>query len=225
MLMLTNDFSSHQKVTITWIVYWLVIVGFLSVVLKNLGINYNDNYIFCFNYFIGFGLLGMKLFKSLSLVQARFKNSNYISLFCISSLIYFGITLAVEYFIPLSLTQIEKVNEIGLLFPLFNIPTFIAKFGDIMFQQFLIISLVLGLKSSGLSDIKVIKIFTIAFLALHLPLVFIFQFYGLLFIIPSAIAGITFSYLILKFRNGHLFSILVHQFFYVILGVALRFYL
>ncbi|MFT6632646.1 MAG: hypothetical protein ACJAS4_002611 [Bacteriovoracaceae bacterium] len=167
----------------------------------------------------------MKTFNSFELIQKRFKNSNYISLFLLTSMAYFLITMGIEYCIPLKASQTEIVKDIGLMFALFNIPTFIAKFSEIMFQQVLILTLVLGLEASGLPRKKNILIFTIGFLSLHLPLIFIFGVYGLLFIIPSSLAGLIFSFLILKYPNGHLYSILVHQFFYIILGMALRFYL
>jgi hypothetical protein len=223
--MLTTNFSSPNKVTFTWLIFWLVVMGFMSIILKNLGINYNDSFILCSVYFTSFSFIGMKTFNSLGIIKKRFKNSNYISLFLLTSIGYFFITMGIEFYIPLKVSQAEMIKDIGLMFALFNIPTFIAKFTEIMFQQILILTLVLGLERSGLPHKKNISIFTIAFLSLHLPLIFIFGVYGLLFIIPSSLAGLTFSFLILKYPNGHLYSILVHQAFYIVLGTALRFYL
>ena len=101
---------------------------------------------------------------------------------------------------------------------------FIAKLSDIIFQQIMIFILVLGLERQGHSHKNIITSFTITFLVLHLPLIVIFKTYGFVFIIPAAFAGTLFSYIILKFKQGPCISIIVHQGFYLILGVLMRFW-
>lgn len=204
---------------------WLGIVGFLTLVLKKLGFDYNKNFILFSLYFILWSMIGTSLFKTKELIRGRFQKSNFIYLFFAPTLVCFLLTLLVEYKIPLSPEQVSVLNDIGLMFPLFNVPTFVAKFADIIFQQIMIFSLVLGLDRQGYSHPKIMKYFTIAFLGLHIPLIFIFKLYGLLFIAPAGLAGYIFSFLVLKFKNGLLLSILVHQVFYLVLGTVLRFYL
>ncbi len=220
--MLGTNFNYPKKVTFTWFSYWCAIVRVLVFALKPMGYDYNNNYILFSIYYLFSGVLGVKIFDSYELILKKNQGTNHLYFFIVPTFIFFISTVLIGHYYPMTDTQISKFVDMGIMFPLFNIPTFIAKLGDIIFQQLMILSLVLGLENSGMNKKKIVILFTGVFLILHLPLLGIFKTFGLLFVIPSVIAGGVFSYLILNYKNGHFYSVLVHQSFYLILGIILR---
>jgi hypothetical protein len=154
----------------------------------------------------------------------KLKRLKILLLFILPTALFGIVTIYFEKIYPLLPEQVDQIEKIGILFPLFNIETFLAKLADVIFQQVMIFILIFGLAKQGHTHKKIITSFTITFLVLHLPLVFIFKTYGFVFILPAIFAGAIFSFLILKFKQGPLFSIIVHQGFYLILGILMRFW-
>ena len=210
------------KISLLWIAYWLAVMGFISLVLKPMGIDYNKNYHLFSGLFLFFSLLGAILFKSTSKILVIIRERKFQLQLVTSTLIIYLLTFIVEELYPLSNLDFKSIYKMGILFPLFNIETFVSKLCDIFFQQTMICILILNFKENDLSKKTIIKFFTFIFFILHLPLFFIFKFYALLFILPSTVAGTIFSYLILSKKSGVFYSICIHQVFYLVLGILIR---
>ena len=215
--------NDPKKLTFAWLFYWMGIVGVVTIVLRGLDFDYHNNFMLFTNYFLGMGVLGLVLFGTGEKVFKRLLESNLFLFFLLPSIFFFIATLTVQWVKPLTVEQTNILKEIGLAFPYFTAETYLAKFADIIFQQLMIFSLIIGFKKIGMTDKKVVMSFTFIFFILHLPLIFIFDLYGLFFIIPCVLAGGVFSYLFLKFKEGPYYSMMVHQGFYLILGTLLRY--
>jgi hypothetical protein len=219
-----NKISTDTKYFILkWLSFWLVSMGCYILVLKPYGITYIDNIHITIPYFLSCGLLGMFLFKLVPLLNTHHKSILQICSLLIASLIFVALPPFIEDVLPLKEEIILMLMKKQFYYPLFKVESSATKMADIIFQQSLIITLVLYLKKVSQNSKEVIKIFTIVFFLLHTPLIFIFSLTGLVFIIPSLLAGVIFSYLILNYNFGILYSFLVHMVFYLIVGLIYRF--
>ena len=215
--------DTGQNFILKWLGFWIGIVGSLTFSMKIYGLTYDKNYILFSIYFLGMGLIGLNIFKAKEPIAFHLTDSKYLLLFIIPTLGFYFSTFSVEYFFPLTKEQYLFYENIGLGFPYFTYRTFITKTSDILYQQVMVLIMVLHLKKQGHTDIKIVKVFSVIFFILHLPLLFVFGWYGLMFILPCTIAGGIFSFLILRYKQGHFYSIMVHQGFYLILGTIMRF--
>lgn len=101
----------------------------------------------------------------------------------------------------------------------------ISKYVEIFFQQILIITLVLLLYNSGLNLMQTIFWFALIFGLLHFPLVVLMdRFFGGFYFTGSVLSALILPPLIILNEYGFLYSYLTHLFFYLIGGVALRYY-
>lgn len=211
-----------QRYTIFWVIYWLGLMSFLSLVLKPMGVNAHETPYALASYFFISGCIGLKLFfpiKSLGYIK---NTKTQLVLIFLSSLIFIFVGyIAKDFFILKDETR-ESLLRIGLVFPLFETSITIAKIADIFFQQSLILSLVLYLKEKSNSKRVTVGLFSGIFLIIHLPLFYLFGWIALYFIVPSIFAGAIFSTLILRSSIGLLYSFLLHQFFYIALGIGIR---
>lgn len=215
--------NNPKKLTIYWLGYWIGIVGLITVCLKLLGFSYDENYIIYSIHFISMTVLGIIVFNAENDLKRRLQGSQYIKLYFFPLLIFLFLTLYIQYIYPLSKEQAIFLKELGLGFPNFTLTTFITKTSDIIYQQTMILILVLAFERQNIPKKKIVKKFSIIFFVLHLPLLLVFGWHGLMFIIPCLVAGGIFSYLILYYKQGHFYSIMVHQLFYILLGFSLRF--
>lgn len=214
--------SNIQKLIFFWMAAWLAIAGGSIYVLPLFEADQYRNVAITFSYFMFFAILGsyyFKLTRGFAHQQALSKQLVFILL---STCMQFSICLIVEKLFPLNESAFNQILSSKFYFPLFSTGTLFAKLADICFQQVFIFGLVKNLKKMELSDDQTIFLFSLAFFAVHLPLVFSLKLYALYFIIPSSFAGLFFVLLILKTKNGLAFSVALHQFFYVALGLILR---
>lgn len=187
-----------------------------------MGINFLETPFLVGGYYLFFGGVGLRLFFPMESVD-YFKDSRLQFLLIFLCLILSIIlVLSLRELIPLSEVRKNYLLELKLYFPLFEIPITISKFADIFFQQSLILSLVLFLKEKSNSRRVTVGLFTAIFFIIHLPLFYVFGWTALYFILPSLFAGIIFSTLMLVSTYGLLFSFLVHQLFYIALGIVMR---
>lgn len=207
---------SPKKYIIFWHLYWLSTMGILTYVLKPNGVNYLDNFSITCVFFIITTIIAEKLFSFTSYFDWR-KNTKQLWGILVVSLLFVGVPSTFE----LPQDNIVKILSIETYYPLFKLESSLTKLFDIFFQQVLIFCLVQYLnKKYGRK--KGIYLFTLFFGALHFPLVLVFQWYSLIFIIPSLIAGFFFSSFILRLKYGLLASISLHMLYYVALGVTMR---
>ncbi len=218
------DMKAQSKLIAGWLTYWLVIFAFFVFAMKPNGVDYLNHYYLTSIFFIISIAFGVKIFNfkiSFDAVKNLNKQLLYI---VVLSLIFLVLGYIINLNLPLSDKLVEFIYSKHILFPLFKFETSLTKIIDIAFQQSMIIGLVLVLYGRLKSRARVIIIFTIVFFLLHMPLLIIFSWSGLIFILPSLLAGFIFSYLILCFNYGIVYSFFVHQFFYIALGIILRLY-
>lgn len=214
--------DKKYKVIALWFVVWLSVFGFYSLYLKPNAINYQDGGFELSAYFLIASLIGVKLLNSFQLIRVKVESFKVIAILLALFSIFIGLSTLTDYKFPVSEPRLLWFREIGVLFPFFSVTSVISKSADIFFQQALIISLVLKLREFGISDKQNMKLFSVLFFLLHAPLIIVMSYSAFLFILPSIIAGLIFSYLILSFKNGVVYSVGVHLLFYYCLGIILR---
>lgn len=97
------------------------------------------------------------------------------------------------------------------------------KISELIFQQALIVTLVLRLRRAGHSVPGTMLRFALVFGALHLPIVIFKGPVGLLYVLAAGTAGaLVFPPAILAFRRGPLVSFSAHLLGYVVAGLILR---
>lgn len=211
-----------QKYTLIWLVYWLSVMGFNIFVLKPSGINFLENTLGIVSYFLFFAIFGIFLLRKIGdsapMDYCRFQ----VLLTLVSGLLFISISYGLGQLMPLEPEIALRVENRGFLYPLLLLETAIGKYSDLIFQQSLIVSMVLFLKRHCKSPREVVEAFTIIFFVLHIPLFLEFGWLALIFIMPSLFAGAIFSFVITFYRWGVLFSMLVHQGYYIGLAILFR---
>lgn len=213
---------AEVKKIILWVFAWMLVTTISNLVLIRNGYTYAKSPEIITPYFLFFSAIGFyywNLKNKLSHFAEYTQQSIFIAL-------VFALAILICYFIkellPLSAEVLSKIPENKLELPQFSSNFMISKFAEIIFQQTYILALLHALKSHSDDDIKTIKIFTIFFTLIHVPLVVILGWQAFYFIIPSFFAGFIFSYLLLKYRYGLVYSFAVHTGFYIALGAYLR---
>jgi hypothetical protein len=203
------------KIIINWIGAWLFIAGGSIYVLPLIGADQLHKFYITACYFLTFALLGINFF------QINLKSQ--LIFYILSALTMAVICLFIERVLPIGTMATHKIMVSKFYFPLFHYETLITKAFDVFFQQVFIWGLLQKLKKNINSHKKIIYLFSFCFFIVHIPLLISFNvFYALCFIIPSVVAGIMFSYLILSYQFGPSLSQALHLSFYLALGIYLR---
>lgn len=217
-----QKYLSILRVTGEWMILWLLIAGGTIYLLAPNGYDQLHKNHVVIIYFFAFTLFGIFRYKVNAPMEHHERLLKQIMLSMGLYILILFLSAAVNVYMPLDAAKTQKILETKLTFPLFHIQTWLSKFFDILFQQVFILALIKELYNLHLSKKEIILIFTLAFTALHIPLIFSLKLYGLLFIFPSAAAGFIFAYLILNKKAGLFYSFGVHLVFYFILGLILR---
>ncbi|MBD3155847.1 MAG: hypothetical protein GF368_04280 [Candidatus Aenigmarchaeota archaeon] len=106
----------------------------------------------------------------------------------------------------------------------FNHRFIITKFFDIILQQITIMVLLQMLVSSGLSYGRVIILFSVTFALIHVPLLLIAGRIALFHVTAAFIGSFVFSFLILNFNYGFVYSIAAHLMGYILGRLFFWFY-
>ncbi|MEH0860564.1 hypothetical protein [Halobacteriovorax sp. DPLXC-1] len=198
--------------------FWVFVMGFLNLILKeNYGLDYDSGWAINSLIFLSSALVFNYTTNSLKISKEHI--ASYLKIIAI----FLAIALCIDYIFPISIIKKLEITNSKILFPLFSWNIFVAKSSDIIFQQILINILVeYYIKTFNRRDS--VKYFGIFFAIIHLPLFYIFGLKALYFIIPSILGGTLFAYLIAYFYRGYLLSLGCHFFFYIVLGIVLRYY-
>jgi hypothetical protein len=143
---------------------------------------------------------------------------NRLTSYLIWSLAFTGCLLFAAYVLPLlpSIHWKESWNppDVILATPLYFLPKSI----DILFQQLLIVALVLALAAQGFSVRKISVYCALMFGATHALLAFggVPIGYVIRFMLSAALFGFMFPYLILRVRNGLAYSYVIHWVYYAV---------
>lgn len=211
-----------QKYISQWLAYWLSVMGIYILILKPMGINHLHYVGITIFYYITSALVGLKLFFPKQNLQYVSQLKMQIVLYLIAAFLFVYITTILGELIPLPAKHREYLVYKEFFYPLMFWKSSFSKLSDLIFQQFLIISLVLFFKDKVKDDAKAIWAFTWIFFLLHVPLFFVFGFAGIVFIVPSLLAGVVFSYCILRFKWGVFLSMCIHQSYYLALAILMR---
>lgn len=211
-----------QRFVLVWLVYWLSVMGFKIFILKPMGFTFTSGVGYVISYFLFFAGFGFFLFRSMGEMAPLKNYPLQLPVTFLSGIVFCGISLALRPYLPISPENYLYIEKMGFLYPLLTNTTVIGKYSDIIFQQTLIVSLVLFLKKNCRRPREVVEIFTFVFFILHVPLFLEFGLMALIFIVPSLFAGAIFSFLITFYSWGVLGSMLVHQYYYIAMVIILR---
>lgn len=217
-----QKYLSILRVTGEWMILWLLIAGGTIYLLAPNGYNQLDKNHVVIIYFFAFTLFGIFRYKINGPMEHHERLLKQVLLSIGFYIFVLLLSAATNIYSPLDEIKTRQILDTKLTFPLFYVQTWLSKFFDILFQQVFILAIIKELYNLHLSKKEIMWIFTLAFTALHLPLVLSLKLYGLLFIFPSAAAGFIFAYLILNKKAGLFYSFAVHLSFYYILGLILR---
>lgn len=213
---------AEVKKIILWVVAWMLVTTISNLILIRNGYTYAKSPEIITPYFLFFSALGF-YYYDLKNKLSHFANYSK-QIFFIAGV--FVLTMIICHFIkgllPLETEVLKRIPENKLELPQFSNNFMISKFAEIIFQQTYILALLHALKSHSENDLKTIRVFTVFFTLIHVPLVVILGWQAFYFIIPSFFAGFIFSYLLLKYRYGLVYSFIVHVGFYIALGTYLR---
>jgi hypothetical protein len=159
------------------------------------------------------------IYKELRTIENRVSTYIFVSLFSI------GIALYLAYVLPLFPTQgayriWQAPSDLLLATPWYFLP----KSMDILLQQLLVVAMVLAFSFQGYS-VRTISVWcAILFGGAHLLLVFGGKdfIYVSTFISAAVFASFVFPYLILKVKNGFVYSYFLHWLFYAVVIVLAR---
>lgn len=223
--MINNEFKKIITFSIKWSFFWLSIFGLQYVFLHSDDLK--DYYFYpslSVIYFLGITIItgysyGLHSDKSF---QQQYNNAYYVL-----PIVFLGFLLIspiLNYSIPLSRELKEYLIANNFHYPLFFNTTTSIKVADITFQQILIFIFFKQMRGITKNKKRTVFVFTTVFAAIHAPLLLSFDWWmSALFLGASAGAGLIFSYFHLYSRYGLIFSLMIHQAFYVSVGFALRY--
>lgn len=134
------------------------------------------------------------------------------------SLAFVGCILFAAYVLPLlppiKWTESWDPPDVRVATPLYFLPKSI----EILFQQFLVVALVLALSRRHYSLHKISVYSALVFGGTHILLVFggVPLGYVIRFMISAAAFGLVFPYLIVRVRNGLAYSYIIHWLYYAV---------
>ncbi len=96
-----------------------------------------------------------------------------------------------------------------------NFRALITRLFDVLFQQIILTGIILFFLKEGLIGILLILVSSLFFTSLHIPVLFFVNDYPIIFL--SFIGALIFSFFIINFDNGIIYSILIHWAFYYII--------
>lgn len=210
-------------ILILWSLYWLAVVGATIYILPPLGIDQFHNWFLTSGYFLFFCYISIVRLGSYFLksgLQISRKEWIVISL---AAGCLLAACLIVQNLFPIGPVVFDRINSSQFYFPNFSIGSIIAKICDVLFQQLNCYLLLRTLRQKGLSQNVTICVFSILFFLLHTPLWLSASEEIRSLVFPSLFAGILFSGLIVKVRNGLAWSFCAHLCFYFLIGLIIRY--
>jgi hypothetical protein len=136
-----------------------------------------------------------------------------------------GIALYFYYILPL----FPAISWVGALKPSFNLLYvsswyFVPKSMEIALQQLLMVAMVLAFKAQEFSVHTTARWSAVLFGGMHVLLALSGSsfMYVLIFTSAATVAGFIFPYLILRVRNGLIYSYILHWGFYAVIIVTIR---
>jgi hypothetical protein len=156
--------------------------------------------------------------------QVSDRKTRQIKWILVSFAVFIGVNPIVNAYIPASPELVEYLKDMHFYYPLFYYSSTFIKIADITFQQILIFIFLRKMKRLSGGDLEFsVLIFGFCFFLLHVPLFYLLKWAAFAFVIPCLFAGFIFSYFSLYYkRSGLVWSFVIHELFYVVMGVLFR---
>ncbi len=188
-----------------WFVIWFVGWGVFFFVLLRFGVTYMHNIELTILYFLLFSALAFVSFKRyISLIVEPPTLASVVLLIGVFLVLYLG------FYMPDPLRKILPWTEIQGIY-------FFTKIFELLFQQIMIVSLASFFHNSGVVKLKTLLSFTFIFVSAHVPLLFFLPLsLAVFFIVFSIFGGLVFYSLIMRWRQGYIYSYSIHLLFYML---------
>lgn len=202
---------------IVWVLLWVITFGLLYFITKR-GVTYNKRYGWLILFFLFFTFIAGSYFRdTLIKVDGKF---TFVPIL-VFVLVYM-ITICVYYlshkYLQRPTQLIEKYHHQHFIKMDFRY--LVSKSFDILFQQVMIVVMVMWLSQQNYSLRDIILYFLLLFGLVHLFALFpAGKIFGTYYLISSLIGAVIFPILILKVNYGFVYSYIVHFFFYSISSV------
>ncbi len=192
---------------------WLIVFGVVNKFLIKNKRRYNDNFLIISLFFgIIFSLALYFFYKDIFFLLPKFKIE-----FVIYGIVFF-ISVIALWVVAKKFGEEPKWEwlEHNRLFSFdLNSRVLISRLFDILFQQIILLGIISFFMQDGLVGVSVILASALLFSSLHIPVLFFVDDYPIIFL--SFIGALIFGFLIINFKNGLVYSILIHWGFYYII--------
>jgi hypothetical protein len=215
------NYKAAIIIVLKWVTLWLALGAIQNYILKPyLGLDGSNAFTSLF--FLVCSILALYIYKVKSLFSHH-ETLKMQSLFVVLCT-FFVVALGHVYnhFYPVDLAKVDYIKKELFSFPLFYTNTWVAKWSDVAYQQVMLVCVLTALNSVSITQKQRVLFSSTGFALLHFPLLILFGWRGLYFIVPSIFAGFVFTYLISYWRYGIFYSFAIHLSFYLGLGVLIR---
>jgi len=200
-----------------WILFWLV--GWSGIfILPKRWSDYIKNYIIISIYFFAVSILILYIFHDI--IQPIF---NSITIFPFVILVLFFLINFLSYYFSNNFLKrpVELLGKYsGVDFLKLDYRYLLSKSFEILYQQVLIIVLVLILHGFEISLIYITIIFAVMFGFGHIPALRLHKdIFGLIIFLAALSSSFLFPYLILNFKYGFIYTYIAHWLFYSNTGI------
>ncbi len=202
---------------IYWIIFWLLGWGIFFLLWKKY-LHYILHPFLVALHFLLFTILSIILFKKelIPLVDG-FTIVPFALLFLVI-MITIGVYFLSHSYLTRPTKLIEKYPR--EFFLAMDYRYMFSKSFEILFQQVMVVILVLLLWEEGLNIVSICALFATVFGIVHIPLIRTEGwFFGCFFTVSSALSGILFPPLILKVHYGFVYTYTIHWVYYTVSGV------
>lgn len=205
-----------------WLLLWVAGWGVYGLMLRR-GINYVKRFPITCLYFLTLSVLIVILFRT---TLARVSTQFTVTPFIVLGFVY-AVTITIYRTARLRLTKPERLIERNPYeqFLTLDYRYLISKSFELLFQQIMIVLLVLTIYDAAPKMIHVIVIYGVVFPLAHLP---IYPFIGtneksfrMFYIVASIVSAILFPLLILSVDCGFAYSYAIHLSFYTLSALIL----
>ena len=202
---------------LVWVLLWITTYGLLYFITKT-GITYNKRYGRLILFFLFFTFLTSLYFGDILLgVDGKLTLTPILILILVYILTIFVYSISHKYLQPPT-RLIEKYPH--QYFIKMDYRYIISKSFDILFQQVMIVIMVMWLSQQNHSLSEIILYFVLLFGLVHVFALFpAGKIFGTYYLIASLIGAVIFPMLILKVNYGFVYSFVIHVSFYSISSV------
>ncbi len=215
-------FLRPVAILLTWLILWVAAWRLFYGPLSSRRINYVDKFVLTSAYFLCLTALAAVIFMTTLLPLA--------DTFTGTSVTILAMMIALQpvlYFV--SRQYLRKPQKVIARHPqefflTLDYRYLFSKAFEVLFQQTMIVALVLTIHRETESLLYVILIYTVVFSIAHIPLMNLFgdqaKSFARFYVVAAIVSGLVFPPLILKVDGGFVYAYVIHSFFYTLLAVV-----